>query len=558
MMRYPHLPLFMLLAAIVNNFGYSYIQVFIGRAMNVITKPGWEVAALIGAALGVLVSATVQAATAIIRNFSVEFLAQRIERDARAELYISLLGKSQTFHGRQRVGDIMARSTNDVHVLNQMFSPGISLIIDSAMALIAPLVVIATVNIRLLLVPGLFTVLLVVSVFDFSRRIRPVSMGQRVTFGAMNSELAEAVAGIEVVKAHARENHEWIKFAKKAKEYRDFYVKQGRLQGGYLPTLVFSVAWAAAVFHGLLLWRNGVINIGQVVTFIGLMGTLRYTTYMSLFTFSLVQLGVASAERILALINAKTDLDENPAGVARKIRGHVAFNGVSFAYNGKTILSEVSFVAQPGETIAIVGHTGSGKSTLTRLINRLYDAGGGAVLVDGVDVREWSLESLRSQISTIEQDIFLFSRSVFDNIAFGVADATRARVERAAREAQAHVFIEELPDGYDTIIGERGVTLSGGQRQRLAIARAFLTDPRILVLDDSTSAIDSATEDQIQRAMRRISEERTTFIITHRLSQIRWAHRILVLKRGTIVDQGTHDELLTRSADYQRIFSRYN
>nr|NIO71570.1 ATP-binding cassette domain-containing protein [Anaerolineae bacterium]NIS79483.1 ATP-binding cassette domain-containing protein [Anaerolineales bacterium] len=231
---------------------------------------------------------------------------------------------------------------------------------------------------------------------------------------------------------------------------------------------------------------------------------------------------------------------------------------VSFGYDGKPVLKNISFTARPGETIAIVGQTGSGKTTFTQLINRIFDADSGRVLVDGVDVRDWSLESLRSQISTIEQDVFLFSRTLAENIAFGCADASQEAIEQAAREAQAHEFITSFSDGYDTEIGERGVTLSGGQRQRIAIARAFLTNPRILILDDSTSAIDSATEDQIQRAMRRISRQRTTFLITHRLSQIRWADRILVLRRGELVDQGTHEELLERSPDYQRIFARYD
>jgi ATP-binding cassette subfamily B protein len=222
------------------------------------------------------------------------------------------------------------------------------------------------------------------------------------------------------------------------------------------------------------------------------------------------------------------------------------------------VLKDISFAAQPGETIAIVGQTGSGKTALTRLINRIYDADSGRVLVDGVDVRDWSMESLRSQISTIEQDVFLFSRTLAENIAFGCADATLVEIERAAGEAQAHEFITGFRDGYNTEVGERGVTLSGGQRQRIAIARAFLTDPRILILDDSTSAIDSATEDQIQRAMRRISRERTTFLITHRLSQIRWADRILVLRRGELVDQGTHEDLMAHSPDYRRIFARYD
>ena len=281
-----------------------------------------------------------------------------------------------------------------------------------------------------------------------------------------------------------------------------------------------------------------------------------FPTFISLFSFELVQLGIAGAKRILALINAETELDENIQGVAQTIQGEVRFEDVSFGYNGNTVLKGVTFTAKPGETIAIVGQTGSGKTSLTRLINRIYDVNEGVVRVDGVDVREWSMESLRSQISTIEQDIFLFSGSIEENIAFGCDDASRVEIEQAARDAQAEEFITSFKDGYETEIGERGVTLSGGQRQRVAIARAFLTDPKILVLDDSTSAIDSATEDQIQRAMKSISSHRTTFLITHRLSQIRWADRILVIRHGEIADQGTHDELILRSVDYRRIFVR--
>jgi ATP-binding cassette subfamily B protein len=318
------------------------------------------------------------------------------------------------------------------------------------------------------------------------------------------------------------------------------------------------VALAAGFLHALLLWQDGLITLGQVVTYMGLLGALRFPTFISIFSFNLVQLGIASADRILETINTETELDENEAGVSKPIQGQVSFQDVSFGYNGAAVLQNISFWAQPGETIAIVGQTGSGKTTLTRLINRIFDVDGGGVMVDGEDVRNWNLESLRSQVSTIEQDVFLFSRTIGENIAFGCPGATQAEIEQAAREAQAHDFIIGFADGYETEVGERGVTLSGGQRQRIAIARAFLTNPSILILDDSTSAIDSATEDQIQKAMRRISSQRTTFLITHRLSQIRWADRILVLKRGKLVDQGSHEELLERSEDYQRIFARYD
>ena len=557
LMRYPLLPLVLVAAAVANNFAYSYIQVFVGRAFDVIRVPGFQLSALVIPVIAILASAAGQGVTGVLRNFSVEVLAQKIEKDSREELYSSLLGKSQTFHGRQRIGDIMARATNDVHMLNMMFSPGVMLIIDSALALVVPVLMIGLIDPALLLVPLIFTVLLAITVADYNRRLKPVSIAQREQFGVMNAGMTEAVAGIEVVKANVRERYEWDKFTGNARRFRDYFVRQGIIQARYLPMLMFSVCWGAGLFHALLLWRSGAVTLGNVVAFMGLFGTLRFTTFISIFSFNLAQLGMASAERIINMINAETELDENRGGVDQEIRGEVVFDRVSFRYNGSPVLEDISFRARSGQTIAIVGQTGSGKTTLTGLINRIFDTTSGGVFIDGVNVREWSLESLRSQISTIEQDVFLFSRSLRENISFGHAEAGREDIERAAREAQADGFINSFPERYETVIGERGVTLSGGQRQRIAIARAFLTNPKILILDDSTSAIDSATEDQIQQAMRRISSERTTFIITHRLSQIRWADRILVLDKGKLIDQGNHEELMERSAEYRRIFSRY-
>jgi len=557
--RYPIFPLGVILGALLNNTAYSYIQVFIGQAFDLITTPGWQTQALLTLALLVLAAAAGQGLTGLLRNYAVEFLAQRIERDARDELYVSLLGKSQTFHGRQRIGDIMARATNDVRMLNLMLSPGLMLIVDSAMAIVVPIALIGRLEPRLLSVPAIFLVLFAITLGDYNRRLHPISTARREQFGIMNAGLAEAIAGIEVVKANVQEPREKAAFIKNASLFRDYFVRQGEIQARYLPMLMFSVCWAAGFLHALLVWRAGIITLGEVIAFMGLMGTLRFPTFISIFSFNLVQLGIASAERILELINTETELDENEAGAAQPVQGEVVFQNVSFGYDeDAAVLKDVSFVAHPGQTIAIVGQTGSGKTTLTRLINRIFDVDGGHVLVDGVDVRDWSLESLRSQVSTIEQDVFLFSRTLAENIAFGCTDASPEAIEQAAREAQAHDFVTSFSQGYQTEVGERGVTLSGGERQRIAIARAFLTNPRILILDDSTSAIDSATEDQIQRAMRRISSQRTTFLITHRLSQIRWADRILVLRRGELVDQGTHEELLARSTDYQRIFARYD
>jgi ATP-binding cassette subfamily B protein len=318
------------------------------------------------------------------------------------------------------------------------------------------------------------------------------------------------------------------------------------------------------LFHALLLFRRGLIDVGAVVAYFSLLRLLDFPTFVSTFAYSQISLGLSSGRRILDLINRETNLDQNAEGYADAMKGEVEFRNVSFSYSlrgaddrnpvQEDVLHNITFKVKPGQTVAIVGQTGAGKTSLVRLINRTYDATQGQVLVDGVDVRDWNLAALRSQISMIEQDIFLFSRSVSENIAFGRPDSRQDEIEIAAKSAQADDFIHTFDKGYQTVVGERGVTLSGGQRQRLALARAFLTDPHILILDDSTSAIDSATEDKIQRAIANAARGRTTFIITHRLSQIRWADLIIVLRKGKIAAIGTHEELMKTSEAYSRIF----
>jgi ATP-binding cassette subfamily B protein len=557
--RYPLLPLGVVVMSAVASALTAQAPLYIGKAFDHVLSPEANAGTLLHLSLAVLAFLFGGALVSVIRNLFNEFLAQRMERDARQELYISLLGKSLTFHRRQRIGDVMARATNDVRQLNFLFSPGLRLIFSSLMSLVMPIIAMASIHVELLIVPLVFVVGLVITVYDYTRQLNPVAVQTRDQFGKLNSGLAEAVSGIEVVKANAQEEQERARFSREAGRLRDLAVRQGEIQARYLPLLVYSIALGFAFLHAMLLRQRDAITTGNIIAYMGLWGALQFPTFISIFTFTLLELGVAGSRRILDLIKTETELDENVSGVAKPMRGEVVFDHVTFAYEGKPVLRDVSFRTQPGETIAIVGQTGSGKTTLTRLINRIYDTNQGGIQIDGVDVRAWNMASLRSQISTIEQDIFLFARSIADNIAFGVGqDVPRAEIERCAREAQAHEFIMGLEDGYDTIVGERGVTLSGGQRQRIAIARAFLTDPRVLILDDSTSAIDSATEDRIQAAMHKVAQGRTTFLITHRLSQIRWADRILVLRRGELVDQGTHDELIRRCEAYRRIFSRYD
>lgn len=559
LLRYPWLPAATVILAVLGTVFESLNRLLVGRAFDLVLSSRATTQLLLAAVLPILWAGLGQGASQLVRNMVIELLAQRFERDARDELYLALLGKSLTFHGRQRIGDVMARATGDVRQLNMMVNPGFSLIFSSLLGLVVPITTIALNLPRALLItPGLFLILFAVTLRDYIRRLEPVVGRVRERFGLLNARLAETVSGIEVVKGAAQEAQEERIFLENSRATRDAYVEQGEVQARYLPLLAYSLAVGVGFLHAMLLLRQGSLSVGQVVTYMGLLNLLGFPSFISVWSFSVVQLGMASARRILALIEAESELDENPAGVARPMRGEIVFEHVNFGYGDAPVLKDISFRANPGETVAIVGQTGSGKTTLTRLVNRTYDVTAGRVLVDGVDVRDWSLASLRSQISAIEQDVFLFSRSIADNIAFGAhGSVDKEDIERVAREAQAHEFITSFAQGYATEIGERGVTLSGGQRQRLAIARAFLTDPRILILDDSTSAIDSATEDAIQRAMRRIMRGRTTLLITHRLSQIRWADRILVLRRGELVDQGSHEELMERCEAYRRIFARY-
>jgi ATP-binding cassette subfamily B protein len=336
---------------------------------------------------------------------------------------------------------------------------------------------------------------------------------------------------------------------------RDAFVRQGDIEARFLPTLLLGLAYAIGLVHALILFRAGAITVGAVVAYFGLLRMLEFPTFTSSFAYTQISLGISGARRILELINRETNLDQNTSGYDKPMHGEIEFREVCFEYNdGEQILENITFRVKPGQTVAIVGQTGAGKTSLVKLINRTYDTPCGEVLVDGVNVRDWNLAALRSQISMIEQDIFLFSRLISDNIAFGKPGATREEIESAAKSAQADEFIQTFDKDYDTVIGERGVTLSGGQRQRIALARAFLTDPHILILDDSTSAIDSATEDKIQRAIANAAKGRTTIIITHRLSQIRWADLIIVLRKGRIAAMGTHDELMKTSEAYSRIF----
>ena len=505
----------------------------------------------------IIMSLSAGASAIRIINFMLrEIIAQRMERDCRREFYSNLLGKSQSFHEQQQIGDLMARVTDDVRMLNFLISPAISLIFESFTALVIPIFyIIFFFPAQLIVAPILFAILFVISLRAYVRKIAPITGILRGFFGMMNSTLNEILTGIEVVKATVKEVGELEKYISKAKGYRDAFIDQGKVQSKYLPYLLLALTATIGLTHSIILNFFGLLVVGQIIAYLGLLRQLRFPTMISAFIFAIVRVAISSAQRLLEMMNRETEIDENVDGIKKVLEGRIKFENVEFSYpeSEKPVLKNISFEVKPGQTVAIVGTTGSGKTTLTKLISRLYDVNKGRILIDNIAIQDYTLQSLRSQISYIEQDVFLFSDSIFNNISFGETSSIE-KIIQVAKEAQAHEFIIQLPNQYDSEVGERGVQLSGGERQRIAIARAFLSNPQILVLDDSTSAIDSNTEDKIQRAIQNILSNRTTFLITHRLSQIRWADLIIVLKKGEIAAIGPHEELLRSSPEYQKIF----
>ncbi|MCK6627731.1 MAG: ABC transporter ATP-binding protein/permease [Anaerolineae bacterium] len=556
-LRHKLLILGVFIGALGNGLGAGVVALYIGQAFELMTRSpdysalGWIALHLIGSQLirGVLM---------LGRNFCSEIIGQRVERDTRDELYLSLIGKSMSFHDSQATGDLMARATNDVREINMLFNPGMNLVIGSANFMIAPFILVPSISPQLLLVPTLYALIYIFLLRGYLARLRPATEAVRQEFGRLNATLAEAIDGIETVKGAAQEAKEINRFEAALARWRNAFVGQGDVEAKFFPLLLLGLLYAAGLLHSLILYQQGQLEVGQVIAFNAMLILFQFPTFAAQFAYSQVSSGISSARRVLELLNAQTELDQNVGGYEGPLDGSIRFENVTFSYNGGSpALSDVSFKVEPGQTVAIVGQTGAGKSTIAKLINRTYDVTGGQLIIGGVNVRDWNLEALRQQISIIEQDIYLFSRTIAENIAFGCPQASREEIEAAATAAQAHDFIMNFQDGYETVVGERGVTLSGGQRQRLALARAFLTNPRILILDDSTSAIDSATEDKIQRAIEKAAQGRTTLLITHRLSQIRWADLIVVLRKGRVAMVGDHETLLRESEAYRNIFARY-
>ena len=516
--------------------------------------------ALLSAGGLIVAFALVRGAFAFTQAYMGERVSQSVAFDLRNELFAKIQRLSFSYHDRHRTGQLMVRATDDVEKVRMFIGQGLLMALQSLVLMTGTLIILSLTNLRLMLIvlpilPLAFALFMV-----FGGIARPMFEMVQRKLSAMNAVLQENVAGIKVVKAFNRERQQQERFGRAADDYMGQMLRVMRLMTFLMPTIFLLANLGQAV----VLYFGG----GQIIA-----GTLtlgewqKFSLYLVFVFIPVGQLGfiitqmsqaAASAGRIFEILDARSEVADEPGSrPLPSVQGRVEFKQVTFRYfGGETpVLDGVSFTAQAGQTVALLGMTGSGKSTVINLIPRFYDPSEGQVLIDGQDIRQVRLESLRAQIGIVLQETTLFSGTIRDNIAFGRSDASMEQVIAAAQAAAAHDFIREFPQGYETQVGERGTTLSGGQKQRLAIARALLLDPRILILDDSTSSVDLQTEYQIQRALDRLMVGRTSFVIAQRISTVLNADQILVLDKGRIAASGNHEELLDSSEIYAEIYS---
>jgi ABC-type multidrug transport system fused ATPase/permease subunit len=528
-------------------------------------------------ALGLLGVGTARGLFAFGQNYLAESLSQKVAYDLRNSFFDSLQRLSFAFHDRQQTGDLMSRATADVEGVRMFLQMGMVRSLFMFIQVVAIAVIMFRMHAGLATLAMIFVPFVAFRSLTMHRLLRITwTLVQQLT-GKMTTVLQENFSGIRVVKAFGAEAHETRKFNHSARQVADYNLQASRLQASNVSAMsfIFTLATGAVLFFGGHFVLNGREVLGTEIVDGRVVETLawglspgdltKFLLYMGMLNMPIRLMGnlvnafsraASSGERIFHILDAESPVKEKKGAlVLRRVEGHVAFENASFSYDSYfPTLKEISFDAPPGSTVALLGKPGSGKSTLVHLISRFYDVSEGRIAIDGTDIRDATLASLRANIGTIQQDIFLYTASIRDNIAYGMPDAPFESIQEAAKIAQLHEFIIGLPNGYDSWIGERGITLSGGQRQRLSIARTLLLDPPILIMDDSLSSVDAQTESLIQRALIEVIRGRTAFIIAHRLSTLRNADFILVLKEGQIIERGTHQELLEAGGIYGQIY----
>ena len=557
LLPYKRLLLVAYLALIGSTLMHLALPRLLGESIDKVLEQG-EFSFLVYVGIAIVGVTLFRGAFAFIENYLRESLAQRATYDMRKSLYDHLQSLSFAYHDTQQTGQLMSRATADVENVRRFISMGV---IRASYLLVLVGVVAAlllTIDWALALMSLSFIPVIVIRGGILNRKLRAIwTRAQRLT-GELGTIVQESLSGIRVVKAFARQDFEDRKFSEKAAELTGENLQAARVQAGNTPLMAFMFTSIIA----LMLWFGGrqviqgQITAGQLTQFILYLAMLQMPVRMTGMIINMFARAVSSGERIFEVLDARSPVQEKEGAVPLgRVQGHVTVEGVAFQYDGMgSTLRDITFDAPPGQVVALLGATGSGKSTLVNLLPRFYDVSEGRVLIDGTDVRDVTLESLRRNVGIVQQDIFLFSATIRDNIAYGALGASAEQVELAAKVARLHDFIVGLPDGYDTWVGERGITLSGGQKQRVAIARTLLTDPPILILDDSTSSVDTRTEHQIRQALAALVKGRTTFVIAQRLSTVKSADLILVLQEGLIAQRGRHEELLEQEGLYREIY----
>ena len=508
--------------------------------------------------LAIVATSVLRGIFSYMQNYMSESLSQMAAFDLRNDFFRKLQSLSFGYHDQQQTGNLMSKATADVEAVRRFTSMGMIRLLSSMMMVSGVAALMLTTNWRLGLIIMVFVPPIIWRAMSMGRRLRGIWMTVQAETGNMTTVLQENLSGMRVVKAFGAREFEEAKFEERASQVAEHTYSAARLfaSQGSLMTLIFTAATGVILLVGGSEVASGRLSAGDLATFILLMGLLAMPIRMGGWMVSTFSRAASAGQRIFDVLDAESPVQERPdAVVMSNVLGAVRFQGVSLSYDSSTpAVHGIDLEARPGELVAILGAPGSGKSTIVQLIPRFYDASEGSITIDGLDVRDITLASLRRNVGIVLQDVFVFAASLRDNIAYGASDASMDDVVRAARVAQLDDFIQELPRGYDSMVGERGVRLSGGQRQRLAIARTLLLDPPILILDDSTSSVDMATEYGIQQAMAEVVKGRTTFVIAHRLSTVRKADKILVLDDGEIAERGSHEELMERGGLYRRIY----
>ncbi|EAG1710689.1 ABC transporter ATP-binding protein [Listeria monocytogenes] len=500
-----------------------------------------------------------------ICRYTYQIMCERIGQNSlfriREDLYKKLQSLDFDFFNNTRVGDIMARMTGDTDAIRHFVSWVSYNILENVFLFSFAIIIMATIDWKLTLALVILTPLIAILTMKMSSKAQPVFYEIRESFSRLNSMVEENISGNRVVKAFAREDFEMKKFHEHNEDFKKRNLDSADVSRTYLPvldSLAGMLVVITLIFGGYLVIK-GQMTLGDLVAFNGFLWMLNGPMRMSGWLINDVQRFIASSFKIQDMMATDAKIPIHAEKPAPSLQGHVEFKNVSFHFEddpNTDVLKNISLKASPGQTIAILGETGAGKSTLVNLICRFYDPTSGEILIDGVDARKWHVRELRNHIATVMQDIFLFSDTIEGNIAFGAPDATMEDVRRMARIADADHFIETMPESYDTIVGERGVGLSGGQKQRISLARALLKNPSILILDDTTSAVDMETEVKIQGELKKITENTTTFIIAHRISSVKEADEILILNHGEIIERGTHTSLLAEKGYYFDIYNK--